>query len=111
VADTKQQIAAALTRCGLIGPEIPLDPHESWLLDAALALFQEGASIETILKLATSADAITRLELSSVLSALRENTPEQAVLSQQSVRQREVTKLVAAVRHIHVVRSIRDNYT
>ena len=58
--DAKQRIAAALTRSGLIGPEIPLDPHESWLLDAAVALFEEGAELDTVLKLATSADAITK---------------------------------------------------
>ena len=54
--DTRQRIAAALTRCGVIGPEIPLDAHESWLLDAAVALFQEGADLETIITLATSAE-------------------------------------------------------
>ncbi len=108
--DTKQRIAAALTKSGLIGPEIPLDPHESWLLDAAVALFQEGADLDTIIKLATSADAITRLELSSVLTSLRDGTPEPHVVSDQARRQSDVTKLIAAVRHIHVIRAIRDQY-
>ena len=111
MSTTKQRVAAALTSVGIIGTDVPMDPHESWLLDAAVALYQDGADIDTIISLATVASQSAQVELGRVLSDLRDGSSEHLALSLQGVRQREITKLFAAIRHDEVVRRIKSRPT
>ena len=107
MANSKQKVAVALTRDGIIGNDIPLDPHEGLLLDAATALFEEGAELETVVALATLASQSGRHELDDVLADLRSGTPEADVVRKQELRQAELTKLYAAIRHVHVIRAFK----
>lgn len=104
----KADLVAALTAAGLLPAESgPWSEHQRWLVEAGERLTDLGVDHAAVVRLARLGWSVATSEVDAVVTEVAAGIAPEEALERQALRRRAITRLITAVRHGAVSRSVR----